>query len=123
MIGQIGFLMIIGLAIGCLVSSIKEKGDERILCIVIGCVLIFFSIFISSVIYYRDTISYPEKYIMLQDTIRQTKELITNKELNLADIQMHKELASLIKERNEFLKEVRVNNRSPFALFKIKIDK
>ena len=39
-----------------------------------------------------------EEYTMLKDTLQQTRELITNKELNLSDMEMHKELAGLIRE-------------------------
>ena len=41
---------------------------------------------IPSVVWYNDKIGIPEQYLMYQDTIRQTKELLGERDLNLAEM-------------------------------------
>ena len=88
-----------------------------------GLAFLFITVLTPTVVYYQDTIHIPEEYIMFKETIQQTKDLITNSTLNLADVEMNKSLAGLIKERNLLLMRVRANNRSPWALFKIDLKK
>lgn len=110
----LGILSILGIL--CIISG-KDGG------IVFGIIVLLMMIVIPLVVNYFDTIAYPEKYVMLKETIQQTKDLITNTELNLADVEMNKSLAELIKERNILLFEVRINNISPWTLFKIDLNR
>lgn len=73
--------------------------------------------------YYNDKIYIPENYKTINIKIGKVKAIITNKELNLADVEMNKSLAELIVEKEDILFQVRVNNISPWALFKIYLEK
>jgi len=120
---MIGWTLLIFFAVVgflCMIACIKDKEEGGI---VFGALILIFSIVIPNLIHYNDTISIPEEYIMYKQTIQQTKNLITNGTLNLADVEMNKSLAGLIKERNLLLMRVRANNRSPWALFKIDLKK
>lgn len=125
---MIGWLLLIGLFLLFLfvgVYNIKylDKTDDetRLSIIVIGLGVIFL-ISGSGLAFYRAKIYMPEEYITINRKIEKVEAIITNKELNLADIEMNKSLAELIIEKEDLFMRVRINNKSPFALFKISLD-
>lgn len=73
--------------------------------------------------YYRGSIIYPERYKTIITKILGVKSLISSEPLNMANIQMNRKLADLLIEKQNLLLKIRINNRNPFALFKIKLDK
>jgi len=118
-----GIFAVIGL--GLIVFGIIERDDfeKMFLCHLVGIAIIgTLSIAIIQTWCY-DFLQAPAHYQRINTNIQEIKQIITNKELNLADVEMNRELASLIKEKNELLTKVRINNISPFAYFKIRLEK
>lgn len=88
---------------------------------VLGLTLFVVSIIIPIGVYYDDTIVIPESYRAINNKIEQVKNIRTNTFLNMADTNINQTLAELIKEKEDIILRVRINNRSPFAYFKINL--
>ena len=125
MIGWILTIIATIIGIGLLIYGINATGGhfshkEDFFLLGIGILLAV--IVFMSIATYNNRITIPEEYKYITTTIKETQALINTDRLNLADMQMHRQLADLIKERNELLLKVRINNKSPFAYYKIVLD-
>lgn len=89
------------------------------MCFTIGCFLIFVLVVWITADWYRHKLTFPNEYIAITETIKETKELINiEKELNLEDMEIHRSLSDLIKERQELLSAYRIARKNPFVIFK-----
>lgn len=112
------------ISIGFFVTAYTERDKNERLCrICFGAVIGAMILLIVGTIYYKDFLTIPAEYKYLNKTITECKEMISTEKLVMSDIQIHQKIVDLIKERNELLARVEVNNKSPFALFKIKLEK
>lgn len=113
--------LILGLSVS--VYGIKNDFDDldKIVILVLGPTLFIVSIIIPIGVYYDDTIAIPESYRAINNKIEQVKNIRTNTFLNMADTNINQTLAELIKEKEDIILRVRINNRSPFAYFKINL--
>ena len=116
---MIGWILLIILFILVLSVLILFR-DEVCVITAVLCLIVILLLPVES--YYTCKIETPENYIMVLQNIEDVKKVITNKEMNLADVEMNKELSKLIQEKNDILCKVRKNNKSPFAFFKITLE-
>ena len=69
--------------------------------------------------WYSFKIALPNEYQATVEAIAETKELVlSEKQWNLEDIEIHKRLSELIKEKADFRARYRKAIRNPFVLFK-----
>lgn len=83
-------------------------------------VVLFLATFIYPItIWYVYKVALPNEYQATIEALSETKELIqSEKQWNLEDIEIHKRLSELIKEKADFHAEYRKALRNPFVLFK-----
>jgi len=126
---MIGWIIGIVYSIACItlfiysVIEFNEGGEEEAIMGIVLSVIglgLYVAIFSSSC--YTAKISIPEEYKTINNKIDNVQKIITNTTLNLADTSMNTKLADLIIEKENILLKVRINNQSPFALFKINLD-
>lgn len=120
-----GIFFLIGLAIliACISASIRNSssGEGLLEGGIGGVVICLLVVLIVTTSWYESKLVLPETYVTIITTIKETKELVGQRTLDLSDVQIDKTIAELIKEKNKLLKRIRINNKSPFALFKIQV--
>jgi len=83
-------------------------------------VVLFLSMFIYPItVWYAYKVALPNEYQAVVEAIDETKELVqSGKQWNLEDIEIHKRLSELIKEKADYRALYRMALRNPFVLFK-----
>jgi len=115
MISWIFISMALVIAIICLCT----EDTECYLCS--GLIILILSITIGHA-YFNDFIVIPEEYKSVENKIVKIQEIITDKTLVMSEVELKRDLSKLISEKEDWMKTIRINNKSPFALFKIELE-
>lgn len=119
MIGWIIVMLILVGSVSMIIYDIRRSWINSTGGACFGGIILFLLSTVILINWYNANLKIPYTYKQLNKTISEVTALTSKSTLVMSEIQINQTLANLIKERNELLQTVEINNVNPFALFKI----
>ena len=119
-IGWLVVLLMLVASMYCIYKAMQRDDWNCLEMFWFPAIILLLAIFIYPISnWYIYKIALPNEYQATIEALSETKELIqSEKQWNLEDIEIHKRLSELIKEKADFRAEYRKAMRNPFVLFK-----